>query len=118
MTKTLIERIAAILGTHDVRDPRGALDAIDKAIEDCLEKLNTITNEAMRAEAQRKEKKATAPHKDKPVFTASVFDCPDSPGSLKCKVTITFCREHLEQRHITALNSTMVKFCNEMGDTE
>ena len=62
MTKTLVERIAAILGTHDVRDPRGALDAIDKII--------------------------------------------------------TFCREHLEQRHITALNSTMVKFCNEMGDTE
>jgi len=101
MTKTLIERIAEIIATQDVRDPRGALNAIDMIITDT-----------------HKKTKATAPHKDKPVFTASVFDCPDSPGSLKCKVTITFCREHLEQRHITALNSTMVKFSNEMGDTE
>jgi hypothetical protein len=116
MTKTPIERIAEIIATQDVRDPRGALNAIDKIItEDCIEKLNTITNEAMRAEAQRKKTKAAAPHEDEPVFTARVFDRPDSPGSLKCKVVVEFCDDHLEQRHITALNIMMVKFCNEIG---
>jgi hypothetical protein len=98
MTKTPIERIAEIIATQDVRDPRGALDAIDKLIADV-----------------RKKTKAAAPHEDEPVFTASVFDCPDSPGSLKCKVVVEFCDGHLEQRHITALNIMMVKFCNEIG---
>lgn len=116
MTKTPIERIAAIIATGDVRAPHATLDAIDKLIiEDCIEKLNTVTDEAIRTEAQRKKTKPAAPHEEEPVFTASVFDCPDSPGSLKCKVTIGFCEDHIEPRHIAALNITMVKFCNEMG---
>jgi hypothetical protein len=115
MTKALIEHIAAIIATSDVRDPLATLSAIDKAIEDCLEKLNTVTDEAIRTEAQRKKTKVVAPHEDKPVFTAKVFNNPDSPGSLKCRVTIWFCEHHIEPRHIVALNSTMMDFCNGAG---
>lgn len=107
MTENQISRIAAIIATYDVRDPRNALDAIAEVINGGAAqsaqspKVGTTKDAVEKIIADlRKDTKVATPHEDEPVFTARIFDCPDSPGPLKCKVAVEFCREHIQPRHI------------------
>lgn len=73
-----IKQIKRILKDHDVRDPRGALQAIEQVVA----------------------QKNTDPRK--PVAVIKVFDQPEGKGSLKSRVEIEYFKHRLEPRHLKA----------------
>ena len=86
MTISRIKQIKRILKNADVRDPRGALQAIAAVI------------------VQSKPEKAADQQVQptKPAVTIRVFNDPRSDGPLGCGVEIAFSRRSIEPRHLKA----------------
>ena len=76
MSISRIKQIKRILKDHDVRDPRGALQAIEQVVK----------------------QKSTDPRK--PVAVIKVFDQPEGKGQLKSQVEIGYSKRRLEPRHL------------------
>lgn len=86
-----IKQIKRILKDHDVRDPRGALNAIEQVIE----------------LAQHSKQS-----KPKPVASIRVFDNPVSEKPLKSVVVIDYDDKRIEPRHLIA----SIRLSRELGD--
>lgn len=76
MSISRIKQIKRILKEHDVRDPRGALQAIEQVVA----------------------QKNIDPRK--PVAVIKVFDQPEGKGQLKSQVEIEYSKRRLEPRHL------------------